>query len=48
MALRPAVLLPKLVGALSDPVLCLIVLLFHIIVLTFVSLQKDMIYTMAY
>jgi hypothetical protein len=32
-ALAAAVLLPKLVGALSDPVLCLVGILFHIIVL---------------
>ena len=40
MALRPAVLLPKLVGALSDPVLGLIVMLLHIMVLPLLSHQR--------
>jgi hypothetical protein len=40
MALAAAVLLPELVSALSYPVLCLIGMLFHIMVLTFVFFQK--------
>jgi hypothetical protein len=40
IALATAVLLPKLVGAPSDPVLCFIGMLFHIIVLPAFSSRK--------
>src|SRR5215213_5229672 len=40
MAFRPAVLLPKLMGALSYPVLCLIGILFHIMVLPLFSSRR--------
>jgi len=40
MAFAAAVLLPKLEGALSDPVLCLIGMLFHIIVLPAVPSRR--------
>jgi hypothetical protein len=40
MTLATAVLLPKLVGALSYPVLCFISMLFHIIVLPALSSRR--------
>jgi hypothetical protein len=48
MTFKPTVLLPKLEGALSYPILCLIGMLFHIIALPAFSIQKNTICIMAY
>jgi hypothetical protein len=48
MALKPPVLLPKLEGALSYPVLYLVGMLFHINALPAFSIQKNTLRIMAY
>jgi hypothetical protein len=48
MALRLTVLFPKLEGALSYVILCLVGMLLHIIVLPGFSIQKNTIHIMAY
>ena len=48
MTFKPAVLLPKLEGALPYPVLCLVGMLFHINALHAFSIQKNTISIMAY
>jgi hypothetical protein len=48
MTFKPTVSLPKLEGALSYPVLCLIGILFYIIALPAFSIQNNTIRIMAY